>query len=196
MKTDSSGKKEWDKTFGGSSWDGAYSVEQTADSGYIIAGETESYGAGSYDFWLIKVKGELTNQPPVASFTYSPEKPVVNQTVTFNASSSYDPDGTIDSYVWNFGDGETGSGEMVSHIYSSLGDYEVNLTVTDDNGATNSIIRKITVEEIFVPEEEWNKTFGGSDDDRAYSVQQTADSGTSSLEEQSRMALVPMICGW
>ncbi|HDN68417.1 MAG TPA: hypothetical protein ENG23_02400, partial [Methanomicrobia archaeon] len=46
-------EEEWSKTFGGSDWDWAYTVEQTADGGYILAGETESYGAGSYDFWLV-----------------------------------------------------------------------------------------------------------------------------------------------
>ena len=56
MKTDSDGNKQWDKTFGGG-W--AYSIQQTADGGYIIAGETYSYGAGSGDFWLIKVKGPI-----------------------------------------------------------------------------------------------------------------------------------------
>jgi len=38
------------------------------------------------------------NKPPIASFTYTPENPLVNETITFDASSSYDPDGTIISY--------------------------------------------------------------------------------------------------
>jgi len=45
------------------------------------------------------------NQPPIANFTYTPEKPVVNQTITFNTSSSYDSDGNVTNYEWNFGDG-------------------------------------------------------------------------------------------
>lgn len=45
---------EWEKTFGGSSWDEAYSVQQTSDGGYIIAGSTDSYGSGFRDVYLIK----------------------------------------------------------------------------------------------------------------------------------------------
>ena len=60
VKTDSNGNKQWDKTFGGTDWDVAYSVQQTSGGGYILAGGTELYGAGSGDFWLIKVSGKTT----------------------------------------------------------------------------------------------------------------------------------------
>jgi len=53
----------------------------------------------------------------------------------FSAEDSYDEDGTIISYKWNFGDGSTGSGKTVSHEYDSTGIYNVNLTVTDNDGA-------------------------------------------------------------
>lgn len=55
IKTDSSGNKIWQKTFGGSGSDIAHSVQQTSDGGYILAGETYSYGAGSLDMYLVKV---------------------------------------------------------------------------------------------------------------------------------------------
>jgi hypothetical protein len=54
IKTDAQGNKQWEKTFGGSEDDGSISVQQTQDGGYILLGDTYSYGVGSADFWLIK----------------------------------------------------------------------------------------------------------------------------------------------
>ena len=72
-------------------------------------------------------------QPPVASFSF-----VENDlTVDFDASSSTD-DGSIVSWDWDFGDGSSASGEVVSHTYAEVGSYTVTLTVTDNDGATGS----------------------------------------------------------
>jgi len=76
-----------------------------------------------------------TIQLPTASFSYLPEKVIVNQSATFNASSSYDPDGTIIQYEWDFGDETEESGKIVDHRYSSAGTYVITLVVTDNNGS-------------------------------------------------------------
>lgn len=96
----------------------------------------------------------LANQLPTASFTYSPEKTFVNQTITFDASNSTGPDGTIVKYNWDFGDGNSTEGEVVTHSYSSAGTYTVNLTVTNDAGATNTTSKVVAV----IPAETGNYT--------------------------------------
>jgi hypothetical protein len=65
--------------------------------------------------------------------------------VTLDGSGSSDPDGSIVTYAWDFGDGTTGSGVTVTHIYPSAGDFTVTLTVTDDDGMTGSDTATITV---------------------------------------------------
>jgi PKD repeat protein len=83
---------------------------------------------------------------PEASFTYSPPDPEINEVVTFDASSSSDPDGTVVSYFWDFGDGntETGSYATATHSYAVEGTYNVALTVTDNDGLTNTTSHTIT----------------------------------------------------
>jgi hypothetical protein len=58
VKTDGGGNEEWYRTFGGEGYDEAFSVQQTADGGYIIAGDTESFGVGNSDAYLVKTDGE------------------------------------------------------------------------------------------------------------------------------------------
>lgn len=57
IKTDANGNYIWDKKFGGTGFDGAFSVKQINDGGYIIAGYTDSFGAGNQDAWIIKTDG-------------------------------------------------------------------------------------------------------------------------------------------
>jgi PKD repeat protein len=91
----------------------------------------------------------ITIQPPIANFTYTPEKLVVSQIMTFDASNSIDLDGNITNYRWDFGDGTNGTGEITTHSYSLAGDYTVILTVRDDGGATTSKSKMITISSTF-----------------------------------------------
>ncbi len=77
------------------------------------------------------------NQPPVSD-PNGPYNGTVGVPVTFDGTGSSDPDGTIVSYDWNFGDGNTGTGVSPTHTYAAPGTYNVTLTVTDDAGATDS----------------------------------------------------------
>ena len=79
----------------------------------------------------------VTNSPPVAVFTCDPPFGPAPLSVSFDASASHDSDGSIVSYQWAFGDGGSGSGVTVTHTYTSAGTYTTQLTVTDDNGATD-----------------------------------------------------------
>lgn len=90
------------------------------------------------------------NIPPVASFTFSPTVISVGQAVSFDASASRDPDGTIVRYDWDFGDGTTATGVTVTHTYARAGSYLVSLTVTDNQGATNTATRTVTVSEAVI----------------------------------------------
>ena len=78
-----------------------------------------------------------TNQPPVANAGPAQSAQTLTS-LTFNGSGSSDPDGTIASYAWTFGDGGSASGMTVSHAYASAGTYTATLTVTDNLGATGS----------------------------------------------------------
>jgi PKD repeat protein len=92
--------------------------------------------------------------PPIASFTYSPEKPKINEEVTFDASASYDPDDTgyIVSFAWDFGDGATevyvkdvNLTDTVTHEYAAGGGYSVVLTVTDNTELEGSVTKSVSV---------------------------------------------------
>jgi subtilisin family serine protease len=78
--------------------------------------------------------GSPTNQPPEAIFTSN----CADLTCAFDASASYDPEGPISSYSWDFGDGNTSSGMTTNHGYSVQGNYTVVLTVYDGEGLSSS----------------------------------------------------------
>lgn len=82
---------------------------------------------------------------PVAEFTYRPASPVAGADVLFDASLSYDPDGTIVSYEWDYGDGDKETGVTQLHDFPNPGKYNVTLTVTDNSGLRASRTRTIEV---------------------------------------------------
>lgn len=118
------------------------------DCNLIVKANDCSGGLGRWG-WSDLVTVILVKGPPTASFTYSPENPLIYDEVTFDASSSYD-DGWIVKYEWDFGDGvSVGSAEVqvVKHAYTQAGDYTVTLTVTDNDGMTGSVGRPVSVRE-------------------------------------------------
>jgi PKD repeat protein len=90
----------------------------------------------------------VANLVPTAAFTMNPDGFAnVNQQVTFDASSSIDTDGLISSWLWDFGDTGTDSGEKdVTHKYTAPGTYNVTLTVRDDDDAIDKAVKSITVD--------------------------------------------------
>jgi hypothetical protein len=88
-----------------------------------------------------------SNQMPVARFLAQPLSGAAPLGVALDASDSYDPDGQIEGYQWDFGDGSSGNGVIVQHDYLAAGTYTVSLTVVDDNGdiAMQRVVDQIEV---------------------------------------------------
>ena len=137
IKLDRQGNKVWDKTFGGSAADEAYSLIQTTDGGYAVAGRTVSYGAGGGDFWLIRLDRQGNK---VWDKTFGGSK-----------------------YEWAYSLIQTtDGGYAVAGVTRSYGEGKEDFWVIKLDSRGNKV---------------WDKTFGGSKNDRAYSLIQTTDGG-------------------
>ena len=189
IKTDSEGNEQWDSTFGGSGEDVGYSVQQTSDGGYIMAGSTRSYGVGYSDVWLIKTDSEGNEQWDKTfggsddDFGYSVRQTPDGGYIIAGWTASYgagpgdvwliktDSNG---NELWNntFGDSDWERGYCVRQ--TSDGGYVI-AGVTQPYGTGSSDVRLIKADSR--GNELWNNTFGGSDWERGYSVQQTSDGG-------------------
>jgi PKD repeat protein len=86
----------------------------------------------------------LTNIIPIADFSYTPEYPGASEVISF-ADGSFDPDGSIVEWNWDFDDGNSSTVQNPTHTYNEEGFYTVSLTVTDDDGATDIISNQIIV---------------------------------------------------
>jgi serine protease len=180
LNTDYSAPYEttWDTTFYS---DGSYEVSATA---YDLVGQS------SVD--LVNVSVDNVNEAPVANAGVD-QNVVVGNTTFFDGTGSSDSDGVIVNYAWDFGDGTFGSGATTSRVYAGVGVYIATLTVTDDDGATNSDSATIYVSEVptqvtvFSDSFETNlsKWTQGSQNDWEVSSQRATD-GVRSLEVDGR----------
>ncbi len=141
------------------SWDfgdGANANSALASHTYTVAGTyhptltvTDSVGLTNQTSELVTIAPpETENEPPIASFTVSPASGKAPLTVSFDASSSSDPDGSISGYVWSFGDGTTATGVSVQHTFVAIADYTVSLQVTDNEGVTADTTQTISAKKV------------------------------------------------
>ncbi len=126
-------------SYGWSFGDGSSGAGSVVNHTYTAAGTytavltvTDSQGLTASQSVQIQVTAPNIN--PTAVIAASTTSGVAPLAVTFSGSGSSDPDGTISTYAWNFGDGTTGSGSTASKTFSAAGTYTVTLTVTDNRG--------------------------------------------------------------
>jgi len=191
LKLNSDGSLAWQKTFGGSSFDYAYSIQQTTDGGYIVAGITLSFGAGYYDVYVLKLNpdGSLAWQKTFGGssfdYAYSIQQTtdggyiVAGWTESFGSAGcnayilKLNPDGDL---AWQKTFGGSGYAEAYSIQQTTDGGYIV-AGYTKSFGAGwywyDVYVLKLNSDGSLA----WQKTFGGNRDDWANSVQQTTDGG-------------------
>ncbi len=112
-------------------------VDLTQGTHTVVLTVTDTNGQTDTDEVVINL---TENAEPKADFTFTTSGLTVNFTDT-----SSDTDGTIASRNWNFGDGGTSTSQNPSHAYGAAGSYTVGLTVTDNNGATGTVSKNVTV---------------------------------------------------
>ena len=189
IKTDSEGNEVWNRTYGGNSFDWGESVIKTSNGGYLIAGDTLSYGMGQYDIWLIKINEEGVEQwnktygGNIWDQVYTIQQTDDDGFIFIGYTSSYgagqydiwliktDSNGNI---LWarTYGGRDVDIGYSVQQTNDGkyilvgftrsygVGSYDLWLIKTDENG-----IR------------EWNQTYGGRDWDEGWSVKELPNGG-------------------
>jgi PKD repeat protein len=123
-----------------------YIVVDGIGTGDALTGYTDYSSLGRFSLTGSWTAATVVNIPPVASTTgTSPTSGTAPLTVSFVGTNSYDSDGAISSYLWNFGDGATSTLSNVSHTYTAAGTYNATLTVTDNSGAKSTSTIAIVV---------------------------------------------------
>ncbi|HSL90951.1 MAG TPA: T9SS type A sorting domain-containing protein [Ignavibacteriaceae bacterium] len=190
IKTDESGNMEWENTFGGNSDDEGHSVKQTSDGGYILAGLTDSYGAGLKDFYLVKTDSVGTLQwERTFGGANDDEAYSVLQTndggyIAAGVTSSFSNGGrdvflvktnASGNFMWQKNLGGLSSDGAWDIQHTSDGGFIIaGWTFSHGPGFLGNAW---LVKTDSLGNEQWNKAFGGTEVDRAYSVQQTTDGG-------------------
>jgi len=190
LKLYSDGSIEWQRTYGGSYNDAAYFILQTSDGGYIVAGETQSYGAGNTDIWILKLysDGSIEWQRTYGG-SYNDAARSIQQT----SDGSYIVAGYTESFgpsidIWILKLNSNGTTIEWQHSYGGS-DYEQARSIrqTIDGGYVvvgDTLSFGAGIEDIWIlklnPDGttiEWQRTYGGSNNERAYSILQTSDEG-------------------
>ncbi len=117
----------------------------SADSNRYFTSSEDEDGTRRPKLIVTFVTGEPINLPPMAKMIAEPISGQAPLLVSFDASTAQDPEGSIAGYQWDFGDGTGGEGAQIFHTYQDPGIYSAKLTVTDDQGATDSILMEISV---------------------------------------------------